>query len=87
MHTYIQSYVHVCTLLCLAGTLSEEVQDKLYNCWVVEVCGCVSEPENGPVGRGGVREPESGPVGCGGVWVCSEPESGPVGRGGVWVRE
>ena len=27
--------------------------------WVVEVCGCVSEPESGPVGRGGVR-----------VWVC-----------------
>ena len=25
--------------------------------WVVEVCGCVSEPE-------------SGSVGCGGVWVC-----------------
>ena len=27
--------------------------------WVVEVyvCGCVSEPESGPVGRGG-------------VWVC-----------------
>ena len=43
--------------------------------WIVEVCGCVSEPESGPVGRGGV---------C----VCvSEPESGPVGRGGVWVCE
>ena len=38
--------------------------------WVVEVCRCVSEPESGPVGRGG----------CGCV---SEPESGPVGRGGV----
>ena len=25
--------------------------------WVVEVCGCVSEPESSPVGRGG-------------VWVC-----------------
>ena len=25
--------------------------------WVVEVCGCVSEPESGPVGREG-------------VWVC-----------------
>ena len=25
--------------------------------WVVEVCGCVSEPGSGPVGRGG-------------VWVC-----------------
>ena len=25
--------------------------------WVVEVCGCVGEPESGPVGRGG-------------VWVC-----------------
>ena len=25
--------------------------------WVVEVCGSVSEPESGPVGRGG-------------VWVC-----------------
>ena len=25
--------------------------------WVVEVCGCVSEPESGPVGSGG-------------VWVC-----------------
>ena len=22
--------------------------------WVVEVCGCVSEPESGSVGRGGV---------------------------------
>ena len=26
--------------------------------WVVEVCGCVSEPESGPVGRGGVWECE-----------------------------
>ena len=25
--------------------------------WVVEVCECVSEPESGPAGRGG-------------VWVC-----------------
>ena len=25
--------------------------------WVVEVCECVSDPESGPVGRGG-------------VWVC-----------------
>ena len=57
--------------------------------WVVEVCGCVSEPESGSVGRGGVwhgcvSEPESGPVGCGGV---SESESGSVGRGGVEVCE
>ena len=39
--------------------------------WVMEVC--VSEPESGSVGRGGVcvrGSAESGPVGCGGVWVC-----------------
>ena len=37
---------------------------------VVEVCGCVSEPKSGQVGRGGVWVWESGPVDRGGVWVC-----------------
>ena len=40
--------------------------------WVVEVWRCVSEPESGSVGHGGVWH------GC-----VSESESGSVGRGGV----
>ena len=30
------------------------IEEKRVVKWVVEVCGCVSEPESGPVGRGGV---------------------------------